>query len=256
MGLFSKKNKVKKELNENKKIITNSFLNNRCIVCGEIHNIKEIKHQEYAGSRYLDGQKKISLEDKLKDFHCCKKCGYVRDVNEKITQTNIIDEIKEIVNSERYKNIKNDEDIPESLKTLLLATEIKKVNANILKQLNQFWLDYYTEKGMENKINEYLLKRIDEVPKGCCLVKSISSGELCDDFYEYTKINREKHALIHININAALTDLYRRSGQFDKARECINFAFINYSFPKNDSVLKKYYEYQLKLVDEENTKHI
>jgi hypothetical protein len=43
---------------------------------------------------------------------------------------------------------------------------------------------------------------------------------------------------------------------FEEAKSCVSYAFLNYNLLKVGGILKDYYNYQLKLIEEENTKHI
>lgn len=254
MGLF-RKNKTKNEQIVNEKSITETSKYHKCEICGA--NMKDkIEKKEKCKGKYLDGQEKISLTSKIEVFYCCDKCGYIYEKNENIKQPWIKDEVAKIVQSKEYQSIREDENIPEPLKTLLLSDMIKTADKNLLKKLNQLWLDYYVDIKNEDKIQEYLLKRIEEVPNGFSFTSDIYAGELSDEFYRFAEIDKTKHLPLHINMNAVLTDLYRRSGQFDKAKEHIAFAFSNYNVIYSNNILRKYYEYQMKLIEENDKRYL
>lgn len=238
MFLFKKNNKTKPEKQFSKY--------HRCPICGEIVKTSPNLETEYK-EKYLDGQRKIPLSVQLSFINECSKCGYLYYYNEEIFHKEkdrgditLVNKMKERVYSVEYQKIRTIQTNKEYKK--LLQIEYLKELVNI----NQLWLDYYIENKNEEKIQEYLLKRIQEISYGVVLSWEAYPGELVVS----------TNSVIHIGDNEVLTDLYRRSGQFEKAKECIDYALKTYNFPTETHSLKKYYEYQLKLVENKDKRHL
>lgn len=227
----------------------------KCPVCGELVKTKPNVIQNYK-EKYLDGQRKIPFDVLIGCYHLCENCGYVYISTDYNQIKTVYDSIKNIVFSDKYQSIRNDSAISMSLKKLMLLEEISHENTIYACEINQLWLDYYLEQNDEEKVQEYLLKRIEEIPRGMSFANKLLAGEISKEFYDYLKLDINKHDKIHLNKNAILTDLYRRSGQFDKANECIDFAFLNYNFNSGKSILKHYYEFQKKLIERHDKRHI
>ena len=208
-----------------------------CPVCGS--KIKTIPNvmKDYK-EKYLDGQIKIPITTQLSLINECKNCGYLYYFNpETINNLNKyptkLEAIKNILNSNEYETIKRTENISSDLKKLLQINELSKAGYSVFININQLWLDYYTEQNDTENIHKYLLKRIEEITKGF-----VNGGRIYPNQLVF-----ETPSIFYISDNEILTDLYRRSKQFDKSKECINKAIEKYNFPSNTHPLKKYYDY-------------
>jgi hypothetical protein len=238
MFLFKKKKKVEPEQHFSEY--------HKCPICGEIVKTNPNLETEYK-EKYLDGQRKIPLSTQLSFINECSKCGYLYYYNEEIFNKEkdsgdiaLTNKLKERVYSVEYQKIRTHE-INKEYKKILQIEYLKE-----LVNVNQLWLDYYIENKNEEKVQEYLLKRIEEVSYGIILSWEAYPSELIFS----------TNSIIHIGENEVLTDLYRRSGQFEKAKKCINYALNTYDFSTETHSLKKYYEYQLKLVESKDKRHI
>jgi hypothetical protein len=216
----------------------------KCPVCGELVKTKPNVIENYK-EKYLDGQRKIPFDVLIGCYHLCENCGYVYISTDYNQIKTVYDSIKNIVFSDKYQSTRNDSAISMSLKKLMLLEEISHENTIYACEINQLWLDYYLKQNDEEKVQEYLLKRIEEIPRGLVFAKDLLPNQAPFD-------NKTR---IQISSNAVLIDLYRRSGQVDKAKELINYAFEHYNFSQNHDT-KKYYEYQLKLVEDHDKRHI
>lgn len=241
MSLFAKKKNI-----NNVEVDSRFPEYHKCPVCGELVKTKPNIIENYK-QKYLDGQRKISFETLMNCYHCCEKCGYVYILYDYSKNTNAKDVIKDIVYSDIYRNILNDNNIEENEKKLHLLTEIAKCGTATACNVNVLWLMFYEEKQDAENIKKYLSKRINDVFEGNVFSGSAVNGELCFEFYKGDKIHIEKDEI--------LIDLYRRNKEFDKAKKIIDEKIKEYSLSTNSSI-KKYYEYQLNLVRNNDNRHI
>ena len=217
----------------------------KCPVCGEkVQTIPNELHKY--NKKYLDGQRKISINDWMAFYHMCPKCGFVYIYNNYDEIKPIDDKIKIFVNSNTYKSIVMDDSLSIEFKKIKLLEQLLNLKTMIGIESNLLFLNYYEEKNNEEKVQEYLLKRIDEISYGLLFAENLYKDETC------LKIDGP----VKMHNNEVLTDLYRRSGQFDKAMETANFALKTYNFPSNNHPTKKFYELQVKLIEAQDKRHI
>ena len=217
----------------------------KCPLCGEEIKTTENKIFTY-NKKYLDGQRKISIHDRMSFYHLCPRCGFVYIYKNYDNILPVSDSIRVCIKSDDYQSILNNETIDETLKKIKLLKQLSYAKTLIGIEANLLMLNYYEEKQNEERIQEYLLKRIDEVPFGLCFAEDLNKGEICIEIDSSIKMHN----------NEVLTDLYRRSGQFSKAKETAEFALNTYDFPSNNHSIKKYYEFQIKLIEAQDKRHI
>lgn len=215
----------------------------KCPVCGELVKTKPNVIQNYK-EKYLDGQRKIPFDVLMNCYNYCDKCGYVYILQDYSKNYEVNNIIKETVKLKEYQNIVNTSNIERNVKFLYLLTEIANCKTSTANNINSLWLMFYEEKKDIENIQKYLLRRIEEVKQGKIFATSAIDGELCFRFYKYDKI--------HIEEKEVLIDLYRRSGQFAKAKKIID----NETLQNQSDGIKKYYELQQKLIEDYDKRHI
>ena len=244
MGLFFKK-KQKMEKPEVPKY-------HECPICGELVETKEYLVNNYK-QKYLDGQRKVPLSVQLDAFCECKNCGFLHYGDEDSVQyereqtlSGNNDDLIKLLYSEEYKSIRTMECEDEYYRMLLKLDYINKHISVFYTDIIQFWLNYYTEKQDEQKVQEYLLKKIEEVLRFKPSSGNIKSCELVFD----------TQSTFRLSDNEILVDLYRRSGQFEKAKELIDYILNNYNFHSKTNPIIKFCSYQLKLMEDDDKSHI
>ena len=217
----------------------------KCPVCGE--KIQTIPNELYKyNKKYLDGQRKISINDRMAFYHMCPKCGFVYIYKNYDNILPVSDSIRVCIKSDDYQSILNNETIDEILKKIQLLKHLSYAKTLIGIEANVLMLNYYEEKQNKERVQEYLLKRIGEVSYGMLFAEDLYKGETCLEIDSPVKMHN----------NEVLTDLYRRSGQFSKAKETAEFALNTYNFSSDNCSTKKYYESQIKLIEAQDKRHI
>lgn len=255
MGFF--KNLFKKENAETEQVVAPIKTEqvseyHKCPVCGHENKTKTIDWSKY-NKKYLDGQIKMSIQEYVDLYYYCPECGFLyadHDLKEGIPQDYYDGKIKDAVYSKTYQDIRNS-DNDETYKKILLMEQIANCNMFPFANINQIWLNYYLENENKEKQLFYIKKRIDEIPKGYSFASEIRYNESVIEFAKGCE-----NEILHISKNEIITDLYRIAGNFEEARKSAEFALSTYNFEYQNAPRKLYYEYQLKLIEAQDKRHI
>ena len=255
MGFF--KNLFKKDNVEIKQVVAPIKTEqvseyHKCPVCGHENKTKTIDWSKY-NKKYLDGQIKMSIQEYVDLYYYCPECGFLyatHDLKEGIPKDYYDGKIKDVVYSKTYQDIRNSNN-DETYKKILLMEQIANCNMFPFANINQIWLNYYLENGDKEKQLFYIQKRIDEVPKGYSFASDIRYGESLIQFAD-----SHKYKVLHIGKNEVLTNLHRMAGDFEEAKKHAEFALSTYDFESQNSPRKLYYEYQLKLIEAQDKRHV
>lgn len=219
------------------------FSTHKCPLCGKEIQSKLNSSHQYK-EKYLDGQHKMPFDVFMSMYHLCPRCGLVYVFYG--TGTLFVSETtKNISMSDQYQNIFRDKTLPEPLKILKLIKELSKAHEIMGQDINWLFLRYFEEKDDQKNIDRYLKKVISDINDGLFFHTNLYDGETCCNL----------NGRIILNPNIVFIDLYRRLGQFEKAREYINIC-LQYKWAQNNTALEQYLSIQERLIEKEFRRHI
>ena len=183
-----------------------------CPVCGE--KVKFVRHNigDYK-DRYLDGERKISLEEYLNLYMLCEHCGYIFN---DFTITEKDPRINSIVYSKEYQDIFHSTSLTDFEKRVEFAKLLYNFNgANLFWDINIFLSDYYAHQNDRKQELVYLEKAINDVIGGRITVGGVIYPKYMSCFEEMNY--PDGYGCFSLYDRDILADLYRRHGNFKKA---------------------------------------
>ena len=241
-NIFGPKNKTEKK----EKTIPEYH---KCPMCGEM--VKTNILIEDDNKCYLDGESKRTLKDTIDSMQFCEKCGYIYDgYNYEFYGDNapVFDgEQRKIVTSKEYQDIFHDTALEEYYKKMLL---MKLVYPAIKLTKNgdiHFEYKYYFENKNIEKERELLELKLQRAIQNKETGRTIMGGQLCYN-------NKYKVRIWH---NEIIIDILRRQEKFDEAKQKLleHMEKFKQENPNNESQ-QEYFNYQLKLIEACDNRHI
>lgn len=214
-----------------------------CPLCGKEVQSKINMSNRYQ-DKYLDGQHKMPFDVFMSMYHMCPRCGLVYVFYGTGTLF-VSDATKNISLSDEYQNIFRDKTLSEPLKMLKLIKELSKAHEIMGQDINWLFLRYFEELDDQKNIDKYLKKVIKDIEGGLFFHTNLYTGETCCNL----------GGKLILNPNIVFVDLYRRLGQFEKAKEYINIC-LQYKWAQNNTALKQYLAIQEKLIEKQFRRHI
>ena len=215
----------------------------RCPLCGRTNKTKIDESKNYK-EKYLDGQHKMPFSVFMSKYYICPECGLVYVCYKGNKTLFVSEEAKKLVHSSHYQNLAKS-NVTYNLKLLKLIEKISRLREIIGRDINWLYIRYYEENRDYKNMEKYLHKAIDDIQCGNYYFTNLSEGETCCKLC----------GKVILRENELLIDFYRRTAQFEKAKECIAFGLKN-KHVSNPYALKQYYEYQLNLINNEIKRHI
>lgn len=240
MNIFIKKKQIKQQP---KKEERPEF--HKCPVCFKENKTASNNLENYK-EKYLDGRRKAPFNIDIECYNMCS-CGAIYYVF-KEEKTDMTDKTRDIILTDEYFKIIKDKTITdETYRKLLLMQYVNDTLGGHYVGINQMWLDYYREHNNQEKVQEFLIKRIEEtnhgIVLGCYIYNNQSILELKEgDVFRPTR-------------ETVLIDLYRQAGMFNESKKLImQQQEIYKNLPDNPNNI--FYKKELELLEQYNKSHI